>query len=172
MSPSSFVSSSFSRRRVLPLAAGATALAVAAPAQRIAAQVTPIASPVPIETTAGTPVAGTSTAAPPPLSLASTLDADASPEFRTVVEALVAAMQEHQVPGAAIGLLAGDREEHATVGLASLTSLQPVTPETLFQIGSLTKTYTGTAIWHLIDAGALALDAPVRTYIPELSLMD
>ena len=45
-------------------------------------------------------------------------------------------------------------------------------PETLFQIGSLTKTYTGTAIWHLIDAGALALDAPVRTYLPELTLMD
>ena len=172
MSPSQSPSSSFSRRRVLSLAAGATALAVAAPAQQIAAQVTPIASPVPVEATAGTPVAGASIAAPPPLSLASTLDADASPAFRTVVEALVAAMQQFQVPGAAIGLLAGDREEHATVGLASLSSLRPVTPETLFQIGSLTKTYTATTIWRLIDEGALDLDAPVRTYIPELTLMD
>ena len=126
--------------------------------------------PVPAPATVGTPVAGASTAAPLPLS--STLDADASPQFRTVVEALVAAMQVHQVPGAAIGLLAGDREEHATVGLASLSSLRPVTPETLFQIGSLTKTYTGTAIWRLIDEGVLALDAPVRTYISELRLMD
>jgi CubicO group peptidase (beta-lactamase class C family) len=102
----------------------------------------------------------------------STLATDASPEFRTVVEALVAAMQEHQVPGAAIGLLAGDREEHATLGLASLSSLRPVTPETLFQIGSLSKTYTATAIWRLIDEGALDLDAPVRTYLPDLTLMD
>jgi CubicO group peptidase (beta-lactamase class C family) len=102
----------------------------------------------------------------------STLAADASPEFRAVVEALVATMQKHQVPGAAIGLLAGDREEHATVGLASLSSLRPVTPETLFQIGSLSKTYTATAIWRLIDEGALTLDAPVRTYIPDLTLMD
>jgi len=104
--------------------------------------------------------------------MSSTLAADSSPEFRTVVEALVVAMQQYQVPGAAIGLLAGDREEHATVGLASLSSLQPVTPETLFQIGSLSKTYTGTAIWHLIDEGALDLDAPVRTYLPDLTLMD
>ena len=171
MHPNPFRSPPISRRRVLSLAAAATALAVAtAPARRLAAQVTPPASPVPAPATVGTPVAGASTAAPLPLS--STLDADASPQFRTVVEALVAAMQVHQVPGAAIGLLAGDREEHATVGLASLSSLRPVTPETLFQIGSLTKTYTGTAIWRLIDEGVLALDAPVRTYISELRLMD
>jgi CubicO group peptidase (beta-lactamase class C family) len=102
----------------------------------------------------------------------SSLAADASPEFRAVCATLVAAMQEHGAPGAAIGLLAGDREEHATFGLASLSSMRPVTPETLFQIGSLTKTFTSTAIWHLIDKGVLALDAPVRTYIPELTLMD
>jgi CubicO group peptidase (beta-lactamase class C family) len=102
----------------------------------------------------------------------STLAVDASPEFRAVAEALVAAMQEHQVPGAAIGLLVGDREEHATFGLASLSSMQPVTPETLFQIGSLSKTHTATAIWRLIDEEALALEAPVRTYIPDLTLQD
>jgi hypothetical protein len=52
----------------------------------------------------------------PPLPLPSTLAADASPQFRAAFEALVAAMQAHQVPGAAIGLLAGDREEHAADG--------------------------------------------------------
>jgi CubicO group peptidase (beta-lactamase class C family) len=153
------------------LAAGATSLVVAtAPVRQMAAQVTPIASPVTAPATSGTPEASAPIAAPLPLS--STMDADASPAFRTVLEALVAAMREHQVPGAAIGLLAGDREEHATVGLASLSSLRPVTPETLFQIGSLSKTFTSTAIWRLIDEGALALDEPVRTYIPELTLMD
>ncbi|MDQ3694778.1 MAG: beta-lactamase family protein [Chloroflexota bacterium] len=167
MRPSPFPTSPFTRRRVLSLAAGGAALAVTAvPSRRSAAQVTPVASPSAV----GTPVAGAATA--PPLPMPSTLAADASPEFRTVVEALVAAMREHQVPGAAIGLLAGDREEHATVGLASLSSMRPVTPETLFQIGSLAKTFTGTAIWRLIDEGALAIDAPVRTYIPELTLVD
>jgi CubicO group peptidase (beta-lactamase class C family) len=169
MSASPVSSFPVSRRRVLSLAAAATATAVAAsPRGRMAAQVTPIASPVGTPATAGTPVAGTLPSVPMP----STLAADASPAFRTVAEALVAAMQQFQVPGAAIGLLAGEREEHATFGLASLSSLRPVTPETLFQIGSLAKTYTSTAIWRLIDDGALALDAPVRTAIPDLTLLD
>src|ERR671935_146155 len=89
-----------------------------------------------------------------------------------VAEALVAAMGEGGIPGAALGILDGDREEHATFGVASLSSLRPVTPETLFQTGSLGKTYTATAIWRLIDEGALALDAPVRTYLPDLRLSD
>ena len=88
-----------------------------------------------------------------------------------MVEALVAAMQQFQVPGAAIGL-SPDIEERCHGGPARLSPLRPVTPETLFQIGSLTKTYTATAIWRLIDEGALDLDAPVRNYIPELTLMD
>lgn len=50
--------------------------------------------------------------------------------------------------------------------------MRPVTPETLFQIGSLSKTYTATIIWRLIDEGSLALDKPVRTWIPNLTLMD
>lgn len=102
----------------------------------------------------------------------STLAADASPAFKAVADALIAAMQEHGVPGAAVGVLWGDQEEHATFGLESLSSLRPVTEQTLFQIGSLTKTYTATAIWHLIDQGALSLDAPVRTWLPDLALQD
>jgi CubicO group peptidase (beta-lactamase class C family) len=104
--------------------------------------------------------------------LPSTLAADASPEFRAIADALVAAMRQYAVPGTALGILAGDREEHATFGVASLSSLRPVTADTLFQIGSLTKTFTATAIWRLIDEGALALDAPVRTYLPDLRLSD
>ena len=155
-----------SRRRMLSLAAATSAAFAVTPLERKAAQVTPIASPAATPAPVGTPLAG------PPLPLPSTLAADASPEFRNVTDALVAAMQAHQVPGVAIGLLAGGREEHATFGTASLSSMRPVTPETLFQIGSLTKTFTSTAIWRLIDEGSLALDAPVRTYIPELTLMD
>ena len=163
-------SPSFSRRRVLSLAASGTLAVAGGPARRTLAQVTPVASPVAEVTAAGTPVAGGGGAA---------AVADAEQPGRrclaavpAVAEALVAAMQQHRVPGAAIGLLAGEREEHATFGVESLSSLRPVTPETLFQIGSLTKTYTGTAIWRLIDEGALALDAPVRDYLPDFTLMD
>ena len=72
-----------------------------------------------------------------------TIPIDASPRFRAVAERLLAAMAEHQVPGAALGILADGREEHATFGVASSATSQPVTAATRFQIGSLGKTVTG-----------------------------
>lgn len=152
-----------SRRRALALSSAAAALLATAPARRLAAQE---ATP----TTGATPEAGAE--ALPTLPMPSTLAADASSEFKAIAEAVVAAMQSSLVPGVAIGLLAGDREEHATFGVASLSSLNPVTPNTLFQIGSVSKTYTSSAIWHLIDKGMLQLDAPVRTYLPDFTLLD
>lgn len=125
------------------------------------------------------PVAGTPattgqfpTTTPPALPLPIGVARDASPEFRAVADALVDAMRRDRIPGAALGILSGKREEHATFGVASLASLRPVTPDTLFQIGSITKTYTATAVWRLIDQGALALDAPVRRYLRGLRLRD
>jgi CubicO group peptidase (beta-lactamase class C family) len=174
MTPVPSRSARITRRRALSLAAGAAALATVIPVRRSAAQVTPVASPVAAPAAAGTPVAGAAAPAAtlPPLPMPSTLAGDASPAFRAVADALVAAMRQHGVPGAAVGLLADDREEHAVFGLASLSSMAPVTPETLFQIGSITKTCTGTAVWRLIDEGALELDAPVRDVLPELRLKD
>src|SRR4051794_33809527 len=69
------------------------------------------------------------------------IDRDASARFRSLAERLLAAMAEHKIPGAALGVLADGREEHGVFGLASLESKQPVTAETLFQIGSLSKVY-------------------------------
>jgi len=46
----------------------------------------------------------------------------------------------------------------------------PVTAQTLFRIGSVTKPLTGTAIMRLVDRGVLALDAPVREYLPWFTL--
>ncbi|MGC4107584.1 MAG: serine hydrolase [Thermomicrobiales bacterium] len=142
------------RRRLLALAGGGLALAPGMPHALAAESATPVASPA------------------PSFPIPSTLAADASPEFRAVAEAVVAAMQAHQVPGVALGILAGDREEHATFGVASMSSLQPVMPETVFQIGSLTKTFTGTTVWGLHDEGAIDIDALVRTYLPNLQTAD
>jgi CubicO group peptidase (beta-lactamase class C family) len=101
-----------------------------------------------------------------------TVAPDASPRFRAVAERLLAAMAEHQVPGAALGILADGREEHAVFGVASLATKAPVTADTRFQIGSLVKTYTGMAVMRLIDMGKLDLYAPVRNYLPDFRLMN
>ena len=48
----------------------------------------------------------------------------------------------------------------------------PVTPDTLFPLGSCSKAFTATAIALLADQGRIALDTPVRTYLPDFALLD
>jgi CubicO group peptidase (beta-lactamase class C family) len=110
--------------------------------------------------------------ATPGSALPSTLAADASPEFRAVAEALMAAMQTTGTPGAALGILADGREEHAAFGVTSIDGGDPVTVDTLFQIGSITKPFAGTAVMRLVEDGTLDLEATVRTYLPDLQLED
>ena len=45
-----------------------------------------------------------------------TIASNASPAFRAVAERLLEAMAEHQVPGAALGIVANGQEEHAAFG--------------------------------------------------------
>ncbi|MGI8688272.1 MAG: serine hydrolase [Thermomicrobiales bacterium] len=117
----------------------------------------------------GTPAAAASAAAP---AVANTISPDASPQFRAVAEKVMAGMAKAGVPGVSLGILADGREEYASFGVASIETKQPVTADTLFQIGSTTKTFTGTAIMRLIEQGKVDLNAPVRTYLPDFKVAD
>jgi CubicO group peptidase (beta-lactamase class C family) len=77
-----------------------------------------------------------------------------------------------QVPGVAIGVLHGDREYVDGFGVTNVDHPLRVDGDTLFQIGSVTKTYTGTALMRLVEAGQLDLDTPVRRWLPDLALAD
>ena len=92
--------------------------------------------------------------------------------FDRVCDAVRASMEETQTPGVAVGLLHEGEEHVAGFGVTSIENPLEVTPDTLFQIGSITKTFTGTAAMRLVERGELDLDAPVRTYLPELKLSD
>ncbi|WP_394618002.1 serine hydrolase domain-containing protein [Lentzea sp. JNUCC 0626] len=76
------------------------------------------------------------------------------------------------IPGAAVGIFHDGREHYLTHGVTSVENPLPVTEDTLFLLGSITKTYTATAIMRLVEQGRVELDAPVRTYVPELRLLD
>jgi CubicO group peptidase (beta-lactamase class C family) len=76
------------------------------------------------------------------------------------------------VAGAAAGVWQGGRGVFASHGVTSVENPLPVTPDTLFLIGSVTKTFTATAVIRLVADGKVALDAPVRRYVPELVLAD
>jgi len=76
------------------------------------------------------------------------------------------------IPGAAVGVISGDREFSAGFGVTNVDHPLPVDVQTLFQIGSTTKTFTGTAVMRLVEMGKLALDEPVRTYLPDFAVRD
>lgn len=76
------------------------------------------------------------------------------------------------VPGASVALTDGTSVVEAAYGVTSLRTLEPVTPATLFQIGSITKLYTATLIMALVDQGKVELDTPVQTYLPWFRVAD
>ncbi len=72
------------------------------------------------------------------------------------------------VPGISIGLAIGDEITHLEgFGFADLASRRPVTPQTQFRVGSVSKTLTGVALGFLLQEKKLDLDADVRSYVPE-----
>ncbi|MFC1662409.1 serine hydrolase domain-containing protein [Gemmatimonadota bacterium] len=83
--------------------------------------------------------------------------------------ALILEIMEGQgVPGASVAVgVGGEIVWSEGFGWASLEHGVPVTPLTKFRIGSVSKTVTATGVGLLIERGALDLDAPVQTYVPE-----
>ena len=76
-------------------------------------------------------------------------------------------MADHFTPGLALALLLPDgRLEVRTYGVADVRTNAPMVPETLFQIGSISKTFTGIAFSQLIDEGRFDPQAPITDALP------
>jgi D-alanyl-D-alanine carboxypeptidase len=79
-------------------------------------------------------------------------------------------VREHRLAGTAAGVVHGDELVWSSgVGFADIAARRAPDPVTLYQIASITKTFTGTAIMQLRDEGLLQLDHPATTYLPELA---
>lgn len=70
----------------------------------------------------------------------------------------------HEVPGAAAGISVDGCVELFSAGNTATGGSAPVTPETIFQIGSLTKLYSATLLVHLADRHRIELDQPIDTW--------
>lgn len=92
--------------------------------------------------------------------------------FRKLSQKVVAEMKRLSIPGVAIGVWHKGREYSDGFGITSIENPLPVTSDTLFQVGSISKTFTGTLIMQLAEQGKVDLDAPVRSYIKDLKLSD
>lgn len=81
-------------------------------------------------------------------------------------------MQRLRIPGVSIGIWNKGQEYTAGFGITSIENPLPVTADTLFQVGSISKTFTGTMLMQLVEQGKVDLDAPVKRYLKNLKLRD
>ncbi len=72
-----------------------------------------------------------------------------------------------KVPGSAVAVMKNGRVVWSTgFGYADLEQRVKATPQTVFRVGSISKSLTSAAIGKLVEAGKLDLDAPVQRYVP------
>ena len=71
-------------------------------------------------------------------------------------------------PGVAVAIRKGGETIYRKgFGLADIENQLAVTPETVFPIGSISKSFTALAVMQLVEQGKLSLDAPLRTYLAD-----
>jgi len=70
------------------------------------------------------------------------------------------------VPGAALGIWSDGQEILAAHGVLNAVTQVPVTTDSVFQVGSITKIWTATMIMQLVDEGLLSLDTTVSDVLP------
>ncbi|HEX9950857.1 MAG TPA: serine hydrolase [Rubricoccaceae bacterium] len=75
-------------------------------------------------------------------------------------------LEELSVPGAAVAVIEGGEVVHLRgYGLADVARAAPVTPQTGFNVGSISKAVTAWGVLRLVEQGRLDLDAPVERYL-------
>jgi CubicO group peptidase (beta-lactamase class C family) len=95
--------------------------------------------------------------------------APASPDVRAKVDAVFARFRGNDSPGCAVGVSSNNqRVLSAAYGMADLEHDVPLTPESIFEPGSVSKQFTAAAVLLLAQQGKLSLEDSVRKYVPEL----
>ena len=85
------------------------------------------------------------------------------------VKKIFAPYDHIDTPGCAVGVsLAGNEVLHAAYGMADLEHHVALTPDSVFEAGSVSKQFTAAAVLLLAEQGKLSLSDPVSKYFPEL----
>lgn len=107
------------------------------------------------------------------LFLASTLAFGADIHPKAVDALILATQRAWKLPGVAVVIVQNDRVVHLKgYGVRELGAEAPVTPDTLFQIASLSKAFTTTAMAMLVDEKKMSWDDPVRKHVDYFRLAD
>jgi len=92
--------------------------------------------------------------------------------LRKALDARLDALRaEYGFPGVSVSIVFPDGATWlGESGLADVSAGTPVTPDTVFALASLTKTFTSALILRLAEEGRFSLDGRVTTYLPELAV--
>ncbi len=91
--------------------------------------------------------------------------ANACTSINSTVEKL---MSRDQITGIAIVIIHNNKTDFCNYGYANKITKQPITNKSIFEIASLTKTFTALLAGIAVSEGKLNLQAPITDYIPEL----
>lgn len=93
----------------------------------------------------------------------------AADDLRAVVDASVKPlMQQQSIPGLVVGVVKDGKVQYFNYGVTSKDAKQPVSENTLFEIGSVSKTFTATLAGYAVASGKLTLTEPASQYLPAL----
>lgn len=111
------------------------------------------------------------TALIPCLLLAGSISAQHCDEsvFQTLKDSLIKIMEKNKIPGVQVAITNRDSVLYmANLGLADVHDSIPVTSETMFRIGSISKSFTAASIMMLVEDGIVNLDDAIAGLIPEI----
>jgi CubicO group peptidase (beta-lactamase class C family) len=98
---------------------------------------------------------------------------DLSQRLAAIEKAIDAKRQEYHIPGVSLVIVKDDKVIYIKgLGLKDVERNLPVTPDTLFAIGSSTKAFTGMAAVMSVDDGKLSLDDSPKKFLPYFQLQD
>ena len=101
------------------------------------------------------------------LLLASTPASAIAPGFKAKADALLANAYAADGPGAAVIVTENGKTIYAAGrGMTDVERKAPITPATVFRIGSITKQFTAATILRLAEQGKLSLDDPLSKFLP------
>jgi len=89
------------------------------------------------------------------------------------VDELFKQWDKEDSPGAAVGIFKDGRIIYARgYGMANLEYNIPITPQSVFRVGSVSKQFTAMCIALLVEQGKMSLDDDIRKYLPEMPELD
>jgi len=94
------------------------------------------------------------------------------PRFDQLAALVTQKMAEYHIPGVAVGVMRDGQVMSRGFGVTNVDDPQPVTPDTVFALASISKTVTATAIMKLAAQGKVDLRAPVQRYLPDFRVAD